>query len=169
MGAAREHDLIDALGTPGIRVLAESAYRGARANVEVPQRPHARAGGLDNRPHTSANQEAVNAAHARLRGPAERANAQLKTWKSFAGSEHVPTTQPCSSTLYRPSSKQAEPKWKRLSPAPAEIRARKPEGLAFLTLVEGDRRWRVEAADRGGPKPDHPGWRARSVRRGEPT
>lgn len=81
MGAAREHGLIDALATAGIRVLADSAYRGAGANVEVPQRRRARDNDRDARPRLSANQKAVNAAHARLRGPGERANAQLKNWK----------------------------------------------------------------------------------------
>ena len=38
MGAAREHGLIEALAAAGIRVLADSAYRGAGVNVEVPQR-----------------------------------------------------------------------------------------------------------------------------------
>lgn len=81
MGAAREHGLIDALGTAGIRVVADSAYRGAGANVELPQRRRTREDKLDDRPRLSANQKAVNVAHARLRGPGERANAQLKSWK----------------------------------------------------------------------------------------
>jgi hypothetical protein len=47
----------------------------------------------------SANQKAVNSAHARLRGPGERANTQLKSWKSFARSAPAnppdPTRQRC--------------------------------------------------------------------------
>ncbi|MEB3371758.1 transposase family protein [Saccharopolyspora mangrovi] len=81
MGAAREHGLIDALTTAGIRVVADSAYRGAGTNVELPQRRRTRENELDDRPRLSANQKAVNVAHARLRGPGERANAQLKSWK----------------------------------------------------------------------------------------
>lgn len=81
MGAAREHGLIDALAAAEIRVIADSAYRGAGRNVEVPQRRRAHNNDLDNRPRLSANQKAVNSAHARLRGPGERANAQLKSWK----------------------------------------------------------------------------------------
>lgn len=81
MGAARDHGLIDALNTAGIRVVADSAYRGAGANVELPQRRRTREAKLDDRPRLSANQKAVNVAHARLRGPGERANAQLKSWK----------------------------------------------------------------------------------------
>jgi hypothetical protein len=81
MGAAREHGLIDALAAAEIRVIADSAYRGAGAHVEVPQRRRARENDLDEHPRLSANQKAVNSAHARLRGPGERANAQLKSWK----------------------------------------------------------------------------------------
>ncbi|MCP2252754.1 DDE superfamily endonuclease [Prauserella aidingensis] len=81
MGAARQHGLIDALTTAGIRVAADSAYRGAGTNVELPQRRRTRQDTLDDRPRLSANQKAVNLAHARLRGPGERANAQLKSWK----------------------------------------------------------------------------------------
>lgn len=82
-GVQGQHGLIDALAATGIGVVADSAYRGAGANVEVPQRRRARAGELDERPRLSTNQKAVNAAHARLRGPGERANAQLKAWKIF--------------------------------------------------------------------------------------
>ena len=81
MGAARHHGLLDVLETAGVRVLADSAYRGAGANVEVPQRRRPRDPDTDQRPRLSANQKAVNSAHARLRGPGERANAQLKSWK----------------------------------------------------------------------------------------
>ncbi|WP_461145256.1 transposase family protein [Salinifilum aidingensis] len=78
MGAARDHGLIDALDTAGIRVVADSAYRGA--DFELPQRRRPR-DNSDDRPHLSTNQKAVNVAHARLRGPGERANAQLTSWK----------------------------------------------------------------------------------------
>lgn len=81
MGAAREHGLITALAAAEIRVIADSAYRGAGAHVEVPQRRRARVDDRDERPRLSASQKAVNSAHARLRGPGERANAQLKSWK----------------------------------------------------------------------------------------
>lgn len=66
------------------QVIADSAYRGAGANVEVPQRRRAREGDLDDRPRLSANQKAVNSAHAQLRGPGEHANAQLKAGKRSA-------------------------------------------------------------------------------------
>ncbi|TWG08605.1 transposase family protein [Saccharopolyspora dendranthemae] len=82
MGAAREHGIIDALNDAGVRVLADSAYRGAGANVEVPhRRPPRDPETGERRRRLSANEKAVNTAHARLRGPGERANAQLKSWR----------------------------------------------------------------------------------------
>ncbi|GAB3677610.1 hypothetical protein GCM10027597_18620 [Saccharopolyspora tripterygii] len=82
MGAAREHGLLAALAHAGVRVIADSAYRGAEANVEVPyRRPPRDPETGDRRRRLSANEKAVNTAHARLRGPGERANAQLKSWK----------------------------------------------------------------------------------------
>ncbi|WP_157577312.1 transposase family protein, partial [Saccharomonospora iraqiensis] len=83
MGAAREHGLIEALTTAGIRVVADSAYRGAGVNVDLPHRRRPRDNNTDHRPRLSTNQKAVNTAHARLRGPGERANAQLKSWKAL--------------------------------------------------------------------------------------
>lgn len=82
MGAAREHGLLAALERTGVRVIADSAYRGAGANVEVPhRRPPRDPDTGQRRRRLSANEKAVNSAHARLRGPGERANAQLKSWK----------------------------------------------------------------------------------------
>lgn len=82
MGAAREHGVLDALEEAEVRVIADSAYRGAGANVEVPQRRPPRDPDTgQRRRRLSANEKAVNIAHARLRGPGERANAQLKAWK----------------------------------------------------------------------------------------
>lgn len=82
MGAAREHGLIAALEHAGARVIADSAYCGAGANVEVPhRRPPRDPETGERRRRLSANEKAVNTAHARLRGPGERANAQLKSWK----------------------------------------------------------------------------------------
>jgi hypothetical protein len=66
---------------PRSGVVADSAYRGAGRNVEVPQRRRTRNNDLGERPRLSANQKAVNSAHARLGGPGERANARLKSWK----------------------------------------------------------------------------------------
>ena len=79
MGAAREHGILDALREAGIPVIADSAYRGS--GFEVPQRRRRRDPARPARQRLSRNQREVNTAHARLRGPGERANAQLKTWK----------------------------------------------------------------------------------------
>jgi hypothetical protein len=81
MGAAREHGLIERLNTAGIDTPADTAYQGGGPAIRVPQRRRRVdpvTGGY--RP-LSRNQKEVNTAHARLRGPGERANAQLKSWK----------------------------------------------------------------------------------------
>lgn len=79
MGAAREHGIIAALQTAGVRVIADNGYRGA--GFEVPQRRRPADAETGQRRRLSGNQKAVNSAHARQRGPGERANAQLKSWK----------------------------------------------------------------------------------------
>jgi hypothetical protein len=79
MGAAREHGLIDALQAADLRVIADHGYRGA--GFEVPQRRRPADPETGERRRLSRNQKAVNSAHARQRGPGERANAQLKSWK----------------------------------------------------------------------------------------
>jgi transposase len=79
MGAAREHGMLDALRAAGVRVIADNGYRGA--GFEVPQRRRPADTETGQRRRLSRNQKAVNAAHARQRGPGERANAQLKSWK----------------------------------------------------------------------------------------
>src|SRR5207249_1978656 len=55
----------------GLVTLADKGYIGAGEHVRVPYRGR-------NKP---ASQKAANRAHAQLRSPAERANAQLKTWR----------------------------------------------------------------------------------------
>jgi hypothetical protein len=78
MGVAREHGILDALTTAGIRVITDNGYRGSGFTVPQRRRPaDPETGGR----RLSRNQKAVNAAHARQRGPGERANAQLKSWK----------------------------------------------------------------------------------------
>ena len=79
MGAAREHGLIDALHAAGACVVADNCYRGS--GFAVPQRRRAADPETGERRRLSSNQKAVNSAHARQRGPGERANAQLKSWK----------------------------------------------------------------------------------------
>ena len=79
MGAAREHGILDALTTAGVRVIADNGYRGS--GFAVPQRRRSADPETGERRRLSRNQKAVNSAHARQRGPGERANAQLKSWK----------------------------------------------------------------------------------------
>jgi hypothetical protein len=78
MGAAREHGLINALHSVGARVIADNGYRGS--GFVVPQRRRPADSDIGRR-RLSRHQREVNAAHARQRGPGERANAQLKSWK----------------------------------------------------------------------------------------
>jgi hypothetical protein len=79
MGAAREHGLLEALRAAGVRVIADNGYHGA--GFEIPQRRRRSDPDTGERRRLSRNQKEVNAAHARQRGPGERANAQLKNWK----------------------------------------------------------------------------------------
>ncbi len=81
MGAAREHGIIDALTTAGITAVADTAYQGAGPTVRVPQRRRRIDIDTGRYRRLSAHQKAVNAAHARQRGPGERVNAQLKNWR----------------------------------------------------------------------------------------
>ncbi|MFD0857028.1 transposase family protein [Actinomadura adrarensis] len=69
--AARIWGVIRALASTGMLVLADKAYQGAGDHVLTPYK------GRD-KPES---QKDANRAHARLRGPGERANAQLKTWR----------------------------------------------------------------------------------------
>jgi len=80
MGAAREHGLIDGLHTAGVRVVADTAYQGGGPAIAVPQRRRRLDADTGHYRRLSRNQKQVNAAHARQRGPGERANAQLKSW-----------------------------------------------------------------------------------------
>ena len=79
MGAAREHGILDALTAAGVRVIADNGYRGS--GFAVPQRRRPADPETGQRRRLSRNQKAVNSAHARQRGPGERANALLKSWK----------------------------------------------------------------------------------------
>ena len=81
IAAAREHGLIDALTGAELRVLADRGYQGAGPAVTVPQRRRRLDPGTGTYRPLSQNQKDVNTAHARLRGPGERANAQLKSWR----------------------------------------------------------------------------------------
>ena len=79
MGAAREHGLIDALQAAEVTVVADHGYRGSR--FRLPQRRRRADPQTGQRRRLSPARREVNAAHAAQRGPGERANAQLKSWK----------------------------------------------------------------------------------------
>ena len=81
MGAAREHGIIAALNTAGISTIADTAYQGGGPAVRVPQRRRRLDPDTGRYRRLSRSQKQVNTAHARQRGPGERANAELKNWK----------------------------------------------------------------------------------------
>lgn len=81
MGAAREHGIIDALNTAGVPTMADSAYQGGGPVIRVPQRRRRVDPDTGCYRPLSNNQKEVNTAHARVRGPGERANATLKNWR----------------------------------------------------------------------------------------
>ena len=68
--AARIWGIVRALSAAGLITLADKGYIGAGQHVLVPYRGRGK----------PPSQKAANSAHARLRAPGERANAQLKTW-----------------------------------------------------------------------------------------
>jgi hypothetical protein len=69
--AARIWGIVAELAASGLIVLADKGYAGGGEHVRVPYKGK-------NKP---ASQKDANRAHARLRAPGERANAQLKTWR----------------------------------------------------------------------------------------
>ncbi|MCR3745546.1 DDE superfamily endonuclease, partial [Actinomadura glauciflava] len=71
LAAARIWGVIRALAAAGLLVLADKAYQGAGPHILTPNK------GRD-KPEP---QKDANRAHARFRGPGERANAQLKSWR----------------------------------------------------------------------------------------
>ena len=80
MGAAREHGIIDALNAAGVHTVADTAYQGGGPAIRVPQRRRRLDPDTGRYRRLSRAQKQVNTAHARQRGPGERANAQLKSW-----------------------------------------------------------------------------------------
>ena len=79
--AARTHHLPQALVQADVTVSADKAYQGAGPGISVPCRSHRTNPNTGRYLPPSRNQRCVNAAHARLRAPGERANAQLKAWR----------------------------------------------------------------------------------------
>ena len=82
-GAAAHHDIPAALAAAGVTAFADTAYSGTGATIRAPfrrvryDRVTAK---FASRPLSDAHR-AVNRAHAALRGPGERANAELKNWR----------------------------------------------------------------------------------------
>jgi len=91
IGAAREHGILAALHDAGVPVVADSGYQGAGSMVRVPQRRRRLDPDTGRSRRLSRNQPAVNTAHARLRGPGERANAQLQSCKVLRKIRSCPT------------------------------------------------------------------------------
>jgi DDE superfamily endonuclease/Helix-turn-helix of DDE superfamily endonuclease len=91
MGAAREHGIIDALTEAEVPAVADTAYQGAGPTVTVPQRRRRLDPDTGRYRRLSRNQKDVNTAHARLRGPGERVNAELKNWKILRKIPSCPT------------------------------------------------------------------------------
>ena len=91
MGAAREHGIPAALEAAGINALADTAYQGAGPAVTVPHRRRRKDTDTGKYRPLSRNEKEVNTAHARLRGPGERANAELKSWKILRKIRTSPT------------------------------------------------------------------------------
>jgi hypothetical protein len=69
--AARIWGIVRELAASGLIVLADKGYHGAGARLITPYKGR-------NKPPS---QKAANRAHAKLRGPGERANAQLESWR----------------------------------------------------------------------------------------
>jgi hypothetical protein len=81
MGPAREHGIIDAFTEASVRAVADSAYQGGGPAIRVPQRRRCLDTDTGRYRRLSHSQKEVNTAHARQRGPGERVNAELKTWR----------------------------------------------------------------------------------------
>src|SRR5438874_4639571 len=69
--AARIWGIVRELAAAGLVVLADKGYHGAGDHIRTPYKGKSK----------PESQKAANRAHAKLRSPGERANAQLKTWR----------------------------------------------------------------------------------------
>ena len=81
IAAAREHGILDAIDSADVRAVADTGYQGAGPNVAIPQRRRRLDPDTGHYRRLSEAQKEVNITHARQRGPGERVNAQLKSWK----------------------------------------------------------------------------------------
>lgn len=81
-GAAREHGLPDALAAAGVKTFADTAYIGLGPHIRAPFRRvrYDRTTGKFVRRELSDGHREVNWSISAMRGPGERANAELKNW-----------------------------------------------------------------------------------------
>jgi len=99
--AARIGGIIAELAASDPVVLSDKGYAGGGEHIRIPYKGK-------NKP---ASQQDANRAHARMRGPGERANAQLKSWPSCAGSAAArgrPVSSPRPSTSCKPARSEDE-------------------------------------------------------------
>jgi hypothetical protein len=99
--AARIWGIVRQLAAAGLIVLADKGYIGAGQHIITPYRGR-------NKP---ASQKDANRAHARLRAPGERANAQLKpgtSCVSSAAAPGAPDNSPRPSTSFKPAKSEDE-------------------------------------------------------------
>jgi hypothetical protein len=95
--AARIWNILAALRDSGLIALGDKGYHGYDETGQRVRTPYKGR----NKPES---QKEANRAHARLRGPGERANAQLKTWRvlrKLRCSRTAPAASPRPSTSYR--------------------------------------------------------------------
>jgi hypothetical protein len=93
--AARTLGLVDALTNADAMTFADKGYQGAGDPIRTRFKRHR------HRRQLSRNQKSVNRSHVKIRAFGERANATLKTWKSWPSSTAAHAAPPRSC---RPSS-----------------------------------------------------------------
>ena len=98
-----------------MQVVADNGYQGAGPTVHVPQRRRRLNRDTGRYRRLSAAQREVNAAHARQRGPGERANAQLKNWKILRKIRSSPSRATALVRAVQTLIIVAEPGWQSLS------------------------------------------------------
>ena len=109
------------LAVSGLVVLADKGYGCADEHIRTPYKGR-------NKP---ASQKEANRAHARLRGPGERANAQLSPGASYASSVAAPGKPggwPRQSTFFKPAKSEDE----------IRLRVRTSENAAMRTVPASD-------------------------------
>ncbi len=119
--AARTWGIVRELAASGLVVLADKGYGCADEHIRTPYKGR-------NKP---ASQKEANRAHARLRRPGERANAQLSPGASYASSVAAPGKPggwPRQSTFFKPAKSEDE----------IRLRVRTSENAAMRTVPASD-------------------------------